>query len=263
VQGTVTLRIKIDESGSVQSVEVLSGPALFVCNAMETVKKWKYKPTLKNGIPVTVDTVVNVIYKLADASDTRNQALLSGVSTVGAPVSGTSEPSALPRACSGTEVEKYGRPVFFPTEDGLRFGVSTPKDHLKENEELPVYIWLLNDSKDATPQMVTCCEISFLSYIQVLDFSGSPLESAFEIFQRKTRERSHDQSTTVQPCTCSGPLVSYPPVFCGVIDHGTFNRRDTAYEMPAGKYIVTEKPVRRPILQNHRRLSLPKTPSMV
>src|SRR6476661_4754767 len=64
IAGTVRLHAIISKSGSVESLEVLSGHPLLVRAAMDAVQQWKYKPTLLNGEPVEVDTTIDVIFSL-------------------------------------------------------------------------------------------------------------------------------------------------------------------------------------------------------
>src|SRR3984885_5768126 len=64
ISGTVRLHAIISKSGSVESLEVLSGHPLLVPAAMDAVQQWKYKPTLLNGEPVEVDTTIDVIFSL-------------------------------------------------------------------------------------------------------------------------------------------------------------------------------------------------------
>lgn len=144
----------------------------------------------------------------------------------------------LPKACSREDVAKYGRPVLFTRRDGLAFGVSSPLDRFKTNEEARIYIWLSNESNVPSGLMLTCCEKTFLDGIQVVDVQGHRLESSPEIFERKTHQQVREP---VSGCSCSGPLRQYQPGFCGVIDCGTLNRRDTAYDLPPGAYVVEEK----------------------
>jgi protein TonB len=65
VQGTVTFEATIGKDGSVENLNLLSGPPLLVQSALEAVQQWKYKPTLLNGQPVEVLTTVNVNYTLS------------------------------------------------------------------------------------------------------------------------------------------------------------------------------------------------------
>jgi TonB family protein len=63
-EGTVMLRALIDKDGDVQALRFVSGPPLLVQAAMDAVRRWKYKPTLRNGEPVTVETTIEVAFKL-------------------------------------------------------------------------------------------------------------------------------------------------------------------------------------------------------
>ena len=64
VMGIVKLSVIISQEGKVQQIQVESGHPLFVPAAIEAVKQWEYKPTLLNGKPVEVVTVVEVVFDL-------------------------------------------------------------------------------------------------------------------------------------------------------------------------------------------------------
>lgn len=66
-QGTVLLRAVIGLSGQVLSVEPINKQVdgRLVESATDAVKQWQYSPTLLNGVPVEVITVVEVNYTLA------------------------------------------------------------------------------------------------------------------------------------------------------------------------------------------------------
>lgn len=65
-QGTVKFQATIGKDGTMQDLQVISGPPLLVPAAMEAVKNWIYKPTLLNGEPVVVVTTIDVNFTLAD-----------------------------------------------------------------------------------------------------------------------------------------------------------------------------------------------------
>ncbi|MBI3404337.1 MAG: energy transducer TonB [Acidobacteria bacterium] len=65
VQGAVLLQITIGRDGLVTNAEAVSGHPLLVPMAIEAVKRWQYKPTLLNGAPVEVVTVVQVVFTLS------------------------------------------------------------------------------------------------------------------------------------------------------------------------------------------------------
>jgi periplasmic protein TonB len=62
-EGTVELHAIIATDGSVRSLQVLQGDAMFYQSALDAVGQWRYKPTFLNGNPVEVDTHITVIYK--------------------------------------------------------------------------------------------------------------------------------------------------------------------------------------------------------
>jgi TonB family protein len=63
IQGTVVLAAIIGKDGKIKDLEALASPSeVLTKSALDSVRKWEYKPYLLNGAPVEVDTVVNVIY---------------------------------------------------------------------------------------------------------------------------------------------------------------------------------------------------------
>jgi TonB family protein len=64
IQGTVVLHAVIGKDGTVNSLDVVSGPAELTKAAINAVKQWRYSPIFLNGIPVEVDTTISVIFTL-------------------------------------------------------------------------------------------------------------------------------------------------------------------------------------------------------
>jgi TonB family protein len=63
--GHVELHAIISEDGRIESLEMVSGDALFERSAKDAVWRWRYRPTILNGRPVKVDTYITVNYVLA------------------------------------------------------------------------------------------------------------------------------------------------------------------------------------------------------
>ncbi|MGB2629551.1 MAG: energy transducer TonB [Candidatus Acidiferrum sp.] len=64
IQGTVRLHVLITTTGAVTQVQPVTGEPALVRSAMEAVKQWVYQPTIIDGQPVEVDTVIEVTYAL-------------------------------------------------------------------------------------------------------------------------------------------------------------------------------------------------------
>jgi len=63
-EGQVELRAIIATDGTIQSLEVVKGDALFLLSASDAVSQWRYRPTVLNGQPVEIETYITVIYTL-------------------------------------------------------------------------------------------------------------------------------------------------------------------------------------------------------
>jgi TonB family protein len=64
IQGTVVLHAVINYDGSINALQLVSGPLELAQSAMDAVKLWRYQPTLLNGERVQVDTTISVTYSL-------------------------------------------------------------------------------------------------------------------------------------------------------------------------------------------------------
>lgn len=65
LQGTVILYVEIDTEGNVRKVLINQKLGLGLDEkAAEAVKQWKFKPAAKNGVPVIVGVIIEVIFRL-------------------------------------------------------------------------------------------------------------------------------------------------------------------------------------------------------
>lgn len=65
IQGVVRFNAIIGKDGTIQNLQLISGHPLLVPAAEEAVKQWLYRPTLLNGEPVEVATVIDVNFTLS------------------------------------------------------------------------------------------------------------------------------------------------------------------------------------------------------
>lgn len=66
ISGTVVLQAVISKTGTIESLRVISGPAMLQQAAYNAVKTWRYQPCLLQGEAVKVMTTINVLFKLGD-----------------------------------------------------------------------------------------------------------------------------------------------------------------------------------------------------
>ena len=65
IEGSVILSATIAEDGSIKDLKVItSSNPLLLTGVLETVRTWKYKPTLLNKEPVEVITTITVNFTL-------------------------------------------------------------------------------------------------------------------------------------------------------------------------------------------------------
>lgn len=69
IEGAVVMDLIIDEAGNVREPFVIksAGPLLDRAS-LGAVRQWKYSPTVLNGVPVSVHTMVSVVYSLNNST---------------------------------------------------------------------------------------------------------------------------------------------------------------------------------------------------
>lgn len=70
VQGTVVFDLSIDAAGKVQTLQVVSGPAMLQQAAIDCLKQWTFHPFEKDGAPVVATGQYSLIFSLGDQSNT-------------------------------------------------------------------------------------------------------------------------------------------------------------------------------------------------
>jgi TonB family protein len=65
IQGVVLLQATIDQEGVVSDLQLISGAPALAPAAMKAVKQWRYKPFLLMGLPMEVETQVQVNFVLS------------------------------------------------------------------------------------------------------------------------------------------------------------------------------------------------------
>jgi protein TonB len=66
IQGTVRFQAVIGKEGAVQDLQFVSGPRALEKAAADAVKRWVYRPTLLNGRPVEVSTLIDINFSLGN-----------------------------------------------------------------------------------------------------------------------------------------------------------------------------------------------------
>ena len=65
VQGAVSLQALISREGTIQELQILSGPAILAAAAREAVKQWHFKPYLQGGQPVETQARITVNFTIS------------------------------------------------------------------------------------------------------------------------------------------------------------------------------------------------------
>lgn len=63
-EGTVPVEISINENGDVTSARAIAGPALLRGPAESAARRWKFKPSTRDGKPLPTITTINFRFKL-------------------------------------------------------------------------------------------------------------------------------------------------------------------------------------------------------
>src|SRR6185437_10033278 len=64
IEGTVVLRIDVSDTGAVKDVAIISGDPVLGQASVDSVKQWKYKPYVVNGVPVEMETELSITFRI-------------------------------------------------------------------------------------------------------------------------------------------------------------------------------------------------------
>jgi TonB family protein len=101
IQGQVWVKVVVSETGDVENVEVISGDPVLAKAAVDAVKKWKFKPFIKNGKPVKVSTKLPFDFSFS-----------GHVSDTSAPYDGSAQPADLPQGVTQGWLTHKVQPVY-------------------------------------------------------------------------------------------------------------------------------------------------------
>jgi protein TonB len=62
ITGKVVLKATITKQGTIEGIQVLSGPKILAPSAVDAVRTWKYKPYMLDNQPVAVETNITVVF---------------------------------------------------------------------------------------------------------------------------------------------------------------------------------------------------------
>jgi protein TonB len=64
IEGKVVLDARIDRNGAIETLTVRTGHPLLAESALQTIRAWRYRPIKLNGVPVEVETDIEVTFTL-------------------------------------------------------------------------------------------------------------------------------------------------------------------------------------------------------
>jgi TonB family protein len=64
IEGAVVLKAIISKQGTVENLQIVSGPKELQSASLDAVKEWRYKPYILNGDPTEVETTITVNFSL-------------------------------------------------------------------------------------------------------------------------------------------------------------------------------------------------------
>jgi len=116
VQGIVRLQAVIAKDGSVADLEAVSGHPLLLQTALDSVRQWRYQPTLQDGQPVEVATTIDLNFRLESApahvpASAKSQPAAASGSTAPAPTSTPAAPAATPAKNEPTSAPTKAEPA--------------------------------------------------------------------------------------------------------------------------------------------------------
>ena len=64
IDGAVVLRIVVSDTGAVKDVTIISGNPILGQASVDSVRQWRYKPYVVNGVPVEMETELSIAFRI-------------------------------------------------------------------------------------------------------------------------------------------------------------------------------------------------------
>ena len=64
IQGTIVFQVQVGTTGKIESMKLVSGPAMLQQAAIDCLKQWTYRPFEKNGSPMAASGTVSIAFDL-------------------------------------------------------------------------------------------------------------------------------------------------------------------------------------------------------
>lgn len=77
IGGSVVFDVRIGITGKIESIKVLSGPAMLQQAAIDSLKQWTFKPFEKEGVPVTAEGRISIAFDLGKDAPTSDEEKLA------------------------------------------------------------------------------------------------------------------------------------------------------------------------------------------
>jgi hypothetical protein len=150
----------------------------------------------------------------------------------------SAEISALPVACAKEVTPATGRPLMFPSEGAVQFGLSSRSSAFRDNA--PLAIWVYNPT-DKDVGVKTCADLDgfFIGGFDVLDQGGNRVLAKQEV------KAGHSTMRQLMSCTRNF-AINIPARSCvhGDFDHPGYDfvkNLGSMYTLPAGHYQVVPR----------------------
>jgi hypothetical protein len=150
-----------------------------------------------------------------------------------AAVESADEPPTLPADCARLDFKTTGRPFFFPAQDGVAFGISSVKERFKKGEAISLAVWV-NNRTDKEFDFVTCQTLHSWN-VDVYDAKGQRLPS------RADQQLSSSGQQVAELICFRTFAIPVPPHSCVVPDPPTNIDLNSEYDLPSGRYMITER----------------------
>jgi protein TonB len=72
IAGTVSLHLVIGKNGTVETTDVVDGPAVLADAAVRAVQQWHYEPTMLGTSAIEVEEDVRLVFRLSSSSAAAN-----------------------------------------------------------------------------------------------------------------------------------------------------------------------------------------------
>ncbi|HVG90475.1 MAG TPA: hypothetical protein VNB54_03200 [Alphaproteobacteria bacterium] len=141
----------------------------------------------------------------------------------------------LPRECGDADLTKLGRPLMFKERDGVLFGLSAGTKRIVYGNQVPLYLWIVNQSDK--PQSFSTCEDISQFWAYGFDVYDAHAHRVLKLSEQQGQQQRRTANLCNMVLICTANITFDVPAHTCSKPEQAYNLAEL-YVLTPGDYVV-------------------------